>query len=304
MHASQRDTWQAVTTHNQYTHMSWLTKIKELGLTGSDQQRDSKIPSGLWQKCPSCDTALYVADMANKAYICSKCDHHLRMTARTRIDTFLDANERTELGAELSSQDFLKFRDVKKYKDRLTEARKKTGENEALITIAGSLKKLPIVTAAFEFSYMGGSMGSIVGEKFQLCCEYALEHRVPFVCFTASGGARMQEGLTSLFQMTKTSAATEQLKQHNIPYISILTDPTFGGVSASLAMLGDIIIAEPGASIGFAGARVIEQTVREKLPQGFQTSEFLLAQGAIDMVVNRAKMRDTVHSLLMMLSGR
>ena len=277
--------------------MSWLNKIRK-GLTGSNDGQDSKIPSGLWKTCPSCSTALYVPDLLKKVNICNKCEHHLRMTARDRIDSFLDSEGREEIGADLQSQDFLKFRDLKKYKDRLTEAKKKTDENEALIAISGRLKNLPVVISVFEFNYMGGSMGSIVGERFHLACEYALHNKVPHICFTASGGARMQEGLTSLFQMTKTSAACAAMKKQSLPYISVLTDPTYGGVSASLAMLGDIIIAEPGASIGFAGVRVIEQTVRETLPEGFQTSEFLLEHGAIDMVVNRIKMRDTIHSIL------
>ena len=281
--------------------MSWLDKIRQ-GLTGSNEGLDSKIPSGLWKTCPSCNTALYVPDLLKKLYICNKCDHHLRIAARDRIESFLDPEDREEIGSDLQSQDFLKFRDLKKYKDRLTDAKKKTGENEALIAMSGRLKKLPVVVSAFEFNYMGGSMGSIVGEKFNLACEYALHNKVPHICFSSSGGARMQEGLTSLFQMTKTSAACAAMKKQSLPYISVLTDPTYGGVSASLAMLGDIIIAEPGASIGFAGARVIEQTVREKLPEGFQTSEFLLEHGAIDMVVSRTEMRDTIHSILTTLA--
>lgn len=283
--------------------MSWLNKISK-GLTGSKDGQGSTIPSGLWKTCPKCNAALYVPELLKKLNICGTCEHHLRMTARDRIDAFLDPEGREEIGAHLQSQDFLKFRDLKKYKDRLTEAKKKTGENEALVVISGKLKGLPVVTSVFEFSYMGGSMGSIVGERFHLACEHALRNRAPHICFSASGGARMQEGLTSLFQMTKTSAACATMKKQSLPYISVLTDPTYGGVSASLAMLGDVIIAEPAASIGFAGARVIEQTVRETLPEGFQTSEFLLEHGAIDMVVKRAQMRDTIHSILTTLMPR
>lgn len=247
--------------------------------------KKSSVPEGLWHKCPSCDAVLYKPELEKTLNVCPKCDHHMRIDARTRLDIFLDAEGREELGADLEPVDRLKFRDSKKYKDRLAAAQKDTGEKDALIAMSGSLEGNPIVACAFEFSFMGGSMGAIVGERFVRAANVALEKRCPLVCFSASGGARMQEALISLMQMAKTSAVLARLREEGIPFISVLTDPVYGGVSASLAMLGDVIVGEPKALIGFAGPRVIEQTVREKLPEGFQRSEFLLEHGAIDMII-------------------
>jgi acetyl-CoA carboxylase carboxyl transferase subunit beta len=275
--------------------MSWLEKI--LPRTSSSSARRN-IPEGVWTKCTSCDAVLYRADLERNLGVCPKCDHHMRVSARTRLNNFLDPNTGKELAADLEPQDLLKFRDSKRYKDRLVAAQKQTNEKDAMIVMHGTLQQMPIVVASFEFEFMGGSMASVVGAKFVAGVEYALEHKVPFVCFSASGGARMQEALFSLMQMAKTSAALAKLSEQGLPYISVLTDPTMGGVSASLAMLGDVNIGEPKALIGFAGPRVIEQTVREKLPEGFQRSEFLLEHGAIDMIVDRREMRDTIGRLV------
>ncbi|PKM26336.1 MAG: acetyl-CoA carboxylase carboxyl transferase subunit beta [Gammaproteobacteria bacterium HGW-Gammaproteobacteria-13] len=265
--------------------------------------KKSSVPEGLWHKCPSCDSVLYKPELEKTLDVCPKCNHHMRIDARARLDIFLDAEGREELGADLEPVDRLKFRDSKKYKDRLIGAQKQTGEKDALVAIRGTLEGMPIVTCAFEFSFMGGSMGAIVGERFVRAANAALEQRCPLVCFSASGGARMQEALISLMQMAKTSAVLARLREEGIPFISVLTDPVYGGVSASLAMLGDVIVAEPRALIGFAGPRVIEQTVREKLPEGFQRSEFLLEHGAIDMIIHRAELRPRLARLLAQLMG-
>ena len=276
--------------------MSWLEKI----LTKSNivSSRKVSIPEGVWTKCTSCDQVLYHADLERNLEVCPKCDHHMRMKARRRLETFLDTDTQVEIAAELEPQDKLKFRDSKKYKDRLSAAQKATGEKDALVAMNGELLGLPVVACAFEFSFMGGSMGSVVGAKFVRAVDSAIEKNCPLVCFSASGGARMQEALMSLMQMAKTSAALERLSAKGLPFFSVLTDPTMGGVSASLAMLGDINIGEPKALIGFAGQRVIEQTVREKLPEGFQRSEFLLEHGAIDMIVDRREMRQRIAGLM------
>ncbi len=262
------------------------------------------VPEGLWDKCSRCNAILYRVELERNLEVCPKCGHHMRIGARKRLETFLDKEPITELGTELEPQDILKFRDSKKYKDRLAAAQKLTGEKDALIVIKGQVKGIPLVAAAIEFNFMGGSMGSVVGERFVLAVETCLNESIPLVCFSASGGARMQEALISLMQMAKTSAARARLSRQSIPYISILTDPTMGGVSASFAMLGDIHIAEPNALIGFAGPRVIEQTVRETLPEGFQRSEFLLEHGAIDMIVDRRDMRDQISEMLSILTHK
>lgn len=266
--------------------------------------KKSSVPEGLWHKCPSCESVLYKPELEKTLDVCPKCGHHMRIGARTRLDIFLDAEGREEIGAELEPVDRLKFRDSKKYKDRLTAAQRDTGEKDALIAMSGTLKQMPIVAVAFEFSFMGGSMGAIVGERFVRAANVALEQRCPMVCFAASGGARMQEALISLMQMAKTSAVLARLREEGIPFISVLTDPVYGGVSASLAMLGDVIVAEPKALIGFAGPRVIEQTVREKLPEGFQRSEFLLDHGAVDMIIPRAELRDRLGRLLAQMTHK
>lgn len=278
--------------------MSWLDKI--VPSMGRIQRKDrrSSIPDGLWRKCPKCDAVLYLPELEKHHNVCPKCDHHLRLTARKRLDWFLDAEGREEIAADLQPVDRLKFRDSKKYKDRLAAAQKETDENDALVVMRGTLDGLPVVAVAFEFTFMGGSMGAVVGEKFVRAAELALEENIPLVCFSASGGARMQEALFSLMQMAKTSAALEKLKQAGVPYISVLTDPVYGGVSASLAMLGDLNVAEPNALIGFAGPRVIEQTVREQLPEGFQRSEFLLEHGTVDMIIHRQEMRERLGGVL------
>lgn len=265
--------------------------------------KKSSVPEGLWHKCPSCDAVLYRPELEKTLDVCPKCNHHMRIGARARIDIFLDADGRVELGADLEPVDRLKFRDSKKYKDRLVGAQKQTGEKDALISMSGTLLGMPVVVSAFEFSFMGGSMGAIVGERFVRAANHALENRCPMICFAASGGARMQEALISLMQMAKTSAVLARLREEGIPFISVLTDPVYGGVSASLAMLGDVIVAEPKALIGFAGPRVIEQTVREKLPEGFQRSEFLLEHGAIDLIVSRQELRPRLGSLLAQMMG-
>lgn len=276
---------------------SWIEKI--LPNVGKNvEERRATVPEGLWRKCPKCDAVLYKPELDRCTNVCPKCDHHLRINARERIDIFLDVEGREELATELEPEDKLKFKDSKKYKDRLVAAQKETGEKDALVVVKGCVKGLPVVVAAFEFGFMGGSMGSIVGARFVAAVDECLKHRIPLICFSASGGARMQEALFSLMQMAKTSAALEGMKQQGIPYISYMTDPVYGGVSASLAMLGDINAAEPNALIGFAGPRVIEQTVRQKLPEGFQRSEFLVEHGAVDIIIHRHEMRDTVHRLL------
>ena len=282
--------------------MSWVDKL----LPPKIKSRASKksIPEGLWRKCPACAAVLYNAEIDSNLNVCPKCSHHMRIGARKRLDVFLGPQPRNEIGVALNPIDILKFKDTKKYKDRLSEAQKNTGEKDALIVIEGQVEAMPVVACAFEFSFMGGSMGSVVGERFVRGVAVCLEKKIPLVCFSASGGARMQEALLSLMQMSKTSAALARLGKEGIPYISVLTDPTMGGVSASLAMLGDIIIAEPKALIGFAGPRVIEQTVRETLPEGFQRSEFLLEHGAIDMIVDRRQMREEISRLLMMLTKK
>ena len=283
--------------------MSWFEKLMPSRIRTEVSEKRT-VPEGLWAKCPGCNAILYRAEMERNLDVCPKCDYHNRMSARRRLDTFLDAEPREELASELESADPLKFRDSKKYKDRLSQAIKGTGEKEAMVVMQGRLKGMDLVTAAFEFGFMGGSMGSVVGERFVRAAERSLEFGIPLVCFSASGGARMQESLFSLMQMAKTSAALGRLRERGIPYISVMTDPTMGGVSASLAMLGDVNVAEPNALIGFAGPRVIEQTVREKLPEGFQRSEFLLEHGALDMIVDRRDMRDRLFSLLGMLGGK
>ncbi|MCC5881560.1 MAG: acetyl-CoA carboxylase carboxyltransferase subunit beta [Halomonas sp.] len=282
--------------------MSWLDKI--VPSMGRIQRKDRRasVPDGLWRKCPKCEAVLYLPELEKHHNVCPKCDHHLRLTARKRLDWFLDKEGREEISAELEPVDRLKFRDSKKYKDRLNAAQKETGEKDALVAMRGSLDGLPVVVVAFEFTFMGGSMGAVVGEKFVRAATLAREERIPFICFSASGGARMQEALFSLMQMAKTSAALERLREAGVPYISVLTDPVFGGVSASLAMLGDLNVAEPNALIGFAGPRVIEQTVREKLPDGFQRSEFLLEHGTVDMIVPRSEIRARLGGVLRKLT--
>jgi acetyl-CoA carboxylase carboxyl transferase subunit beta len=283
--------------------MSWIDKILPSGVRKDDTAKRASVPEGLWKKCIKCDSVLYRPDLERNQDVCPKCDHHMRIGARQRLDFFLDKDDREELFADLEPVDRLKFKDKRKYRDRLTAAQKSTGEKDALIAMRGKLKGADLVTVAFEFNFHGGSMGYAVGEKFTRAATLALEHRIPFVCFSASGGARMQEALISLMQMAKTSAVIERLKIQGIPYISVMTDPIYGGVSASLALLGDINIAEPDARAGFAGPNIIEQTIRQKLPKGFQRSEFLLEHGAIDMIVPRAEMRDTIGSLLSKFAG-
>lgn len=278
--------------------MSWLDKIpqKVKRAVGSVQKRN--VPEGLWSKCDSCQTVLYRSDLESNAEVCPKCSHHNRVGARARLNTLLDPENRIEIGEEVSPVDALKFKDSKSYADRMKLAQKEVGEKDALIVMQGAIEGLPVVVAVFEFKFMGGSMGAVVGERFVRGVQAAIAQKSPFICVSASGGARMQEGLLSLMQMAKTSAALTKLSEAGMPYVSILTDPTMGGVSASFAMLGDIIIAEPNALIGFAGPRVIEQTVRETLPEGFQRAEFLLAHGAIDMIVDRREMRQKLASML------
>ena len=283
------------------SHSNWLEKILPAVRRPAENRR-SNVPEGLWRKCPRCDGVLYRPELERNMDVCPKCRHHLRIDARTRLALFLDEGEQTEIGADLAPVDRLKFRDSKKYKDRLAKAQESTGENDALVAVKGNLKEMPLVTTAFEFNFMGGSMGSVVGQRFVRAVDVCLEQQLPLVCFSASGGARMQEALFSLMQMARTSAALEKMREAGLPYISVMTDPVYGGVSASLAMLGDLNIAEPNALIGFAGPRVIEQTVRQKLPDGFQRSEFLLEHGALDMIVHRHDMRDTVHRLLAQLT--
>lgn len=282
--------------------MSWIDRI--FSKSTSSSSRKANVPEGVWTKCTSCEQVLYREELKRHLEVCPKCGHHMRIDARERLLGLLDQDSAQELAAELEPKDILKFKDLKKYKDRISAAQKDTGEKDALIVFYGTLYNMPIVAAASNFSFMGGSMGSVVGAKFVKAAEKAIEENCPFVCFSASGGARMQEALFSLMQMAKTSAVLAKMREKGVPFISVLTDPTLGGVSASFAMLGDINIAEPKALIGFAGPRVIEQTVREKLPEGFQRSEFLLEKGAIDMIVKRADMRNTLASLVSKLMNK
>ena len=281
--------------------MSWLQKLlpPKINRTGTGAKKN--VPEGLWSKCPSCAAVLYATDLEKNANVCPKCGYHNRISARGRLDLLLDPEGRFEIGVEVASVDSLKFKDDKRYPDRLEEAEKTTGETEALVVMQGAIKNVPLIVAIFEFEFMGGSMGSAVGERFVRGVHACLDQQLPLVCVTATGGARMQEGLFSLMQMAKTTAALTQLTARKLPFITVLTDPTMGGVSASFAMIGDIVIAEPRALIGFAGPRVIEQTVREKLPEGFQRAEFLLEKGAIDMIVDRRQMRDKLANLLTLL---
>jgi len=281
--------------------MSWLQKLlpPKINRTGTGAKKN--VPEGLWSKCPSCAAVLYATDLEKNANVCPKCGYHNRISARGRLDLLLDPEGRFEIGVEIASVDNLKFKDDKRYPERLEEAEKATGETEALIVMQGAIKNVPLIVAAFEFEFMGGSMGSAVGERFVRGVHACLDQQLPLVCVTATGGARMQEGLFSLMQMAKTTAALTQLTTRKLPFITVLTDPTMGGVSASFAMIGDVVIAEPRALIGFAGPRVIEQTVREKLPEGFQRAEFLLEKGAIDMIVDRRQMRDKLANLLTLL---
>lgn len=288
---------------NRETTISWFEKLMPSRIR-TEPSHKRAVPEGIWAKCPGCNAILYRAELERNLEVCPKCNYHNRIGARRRLDGFLDPEGREELGAEMESADPLKFKDLKRYKDRLAAAQKQTGEKEALVVLRGRLKGEPIVAAAFEYAFIGGSMGSVVGERFVRGVDSALELGVPLVCFAASGGARMQESLFSLLQMAKTSAALAQLRERGLPFISVMTDPTMGGVSASLAMLGDINIGEPGALIGFAGPRVIEQTVREKLPEGFQRSEFLLEKGALDMIVDRRDLREEIADALALLMRR
>ena len=280
--------------------MSWLEKI----LPSIGKNAKKNIPEGLWSKCPECNRVLYQEELERLHYVCPKCDHHLQISARKRLESFLDVEHQFEIAINLQSVDPLRFKDQKKYKDRYSEAQKSTKEKDALVVKKGLIKGIPIIAAAFDFSFMGGSMGSVVGEKFVRAADASIENKHPLVCFSSSGGARMQEGLFSLMQMSKTSLAVKLLSDNKIPFISVLTDPTMGGVSASLAMLGDVQIAEPNARIGFAGARVVEQTVREELPEGFQRSEFLLEKGAIDMIVHRSELRKKIYQILFALNHK
>ena len=282
--------------------MSWFEKLIPSKIRTTVRNRS--VPEGVWCKCPACDSVLYRAELERNLHVCPKCEHHQRINARTRLESFLDDGERQEIAANIKPVDTLKFKDSKRYKDRMIQAQQKTGENDALLAMQGTINGLPVVTVSFDFFFMGGSMGAVVGEKFVQAAQVALETKLPLICFSASGGARMQEGLFSLMQMAKTSAILTRLSNNGLPFISVLTDPTMGGVSASLAMLGDVNIAEPKALIGFAGPRVIEQTVRETLPEGFQRSEFLVEHGAVDMIIDRRDMRDRVASLLSMLQKR
>ncbi|WP_236011980.1 acetyl-CoA carboxylase, carboxyltransferase subunit beta [Marinobacter mangrovi] len=282
---------------------NWLDKIMPSMIRSDSKQRTS-VPEGLWKKCPKCGAFLYKPELDKNLDVCPKCQHHLRVTARRRLDIFLDEDGREEIGTDLEPWDRLKFKDSKRYKDRLASAQKGTREKDALVVMRGRTLGLPLVACAFEFNFMGGSMGQVVGERFVQAVNVSLKEGIPLVCFSASGGARMQEAILSLMQMAKTAAALERMKQAGIPFISVLTDPVFGGVSASLAMLGDLNIAEPYALIGFAGPRVIEQTVREKLPEGFQRSEFLLEHGAVDMIVERHDMRFRIASVLAKFTGQ
>jgi len=282
--------------------MSWFQKLLPPKIKRRFGDTKKNVPEGLWHKCPSCQAVLYYSDLEKNQSVCPKCHHHHRITARERIDQLLDGEGRFEVGAEVLPIDTLKFKDSKKYSDRLKTSKKNTDEDDALVVMQGSIHSVPVVVAVFEFGFMGGSMGSVVGERFVRGVQDSLEQNCPFICFAASGGARMQEGLLSLMQMAKTCAALTQLSEAKLPFISVLTDPTMGGVSASFAFMGDVVIAEPGALIGFAGARVIQQTVRETLPEGFQRAEFLLEHGAIDMIVDRREMRSQLATLITLLT--
>jgi len=281
--------------------MSWLQKLLPPRIKRDAGTQKKAVPEGLWSKCDSCEAVLYRTDLEKNLFVCPKCGHHNRISARERLDWLLDMEGRYEIGAEVTPVDALKFRDSKRYPDRLAAARGDTGEEDALVVMQGAIRDIPVVVAAFEFGFLGGSMGSVVGERFVRGVQFCVEQRLPFICFTATGGARMQEGLLSLMQMAKTCAALTRLSDDRLPFISVLTDPTMGGVSASFAMIGDVVIAEPKALVGFAGPRVIEQTVRETLPEGFQRAEFLLQKGAIDMIVDRREMRDALARLLALL---
>lgn len=283
--------------------MSWLEKIIPK-FDPIEGKRTNKVPEGLWEKCVKCDAVMYKPELEKVLDVCPKCDHHIRIGARKRLDIFLDPQNRRELATDVLPIDRLKFKDIKKYKDRLATAQKETGEKDALVAMKGELKGMPIVAVAFEFAFHGGSMGYVVGERFARAATLALEENIPLVCFSATGGARMQEALISLMQMAKTSAVIERLKMQGTPYVSVMTDPVYGGVSASLALLGDLNVAEPGARAGFAGPGIIEQTIRQKLPKGFQRAEFLLDHGAIDMIIHRRDMRDKVASLLAKFTRR
>ena len=276
---------------------SWFEKLLPSFIRKGTTKK-STIPEGLWQSCPACNNILYVPELEANLYVCTKCDHHIRLGARKRLELFLDNLGTKEISENKSPKDWLKFKDTKTYKERINSAEKTSNESEALIVMEGTINKLPLVVAAFEFRFMGGSMGSVVGQKFVEAVNHALTHQLPFVCFSTSGGARMQESLVSLYQMAKTSAAIEKMHQAHLPYISVMIDPIYGGVSASLATLGDINIAEPKALVGFTGPRVIEQTLNVQLPEGFQRSEFLLEHGAIDMIVHRKDLKDTIHRLI------
>ncbi len=282
--------------------MNWFEKI--LPSIKQVAERKKSVPEGLWTKCPKCESTLYRAEVSRNQEVCPKCDHHMRLGGRKRLETFVDEGSFVETSADISPVDRLKFKDLKKYKDRISQAQKATGEKDSFITGSGTINGLPVMVAAFEFKFMGGSMGSVVGEKFVRAVDEAIAKQTPFICFSASGGARMQEALFSLMQMAKTSAALGRLREAGLPFISVLTDPTMGGVSASFAMLGDLNVAEPKALIGFAGPRVIEQTVREKLPEGFQRSEFLLEHGAIDRIIHRHKLRDELADICKMLQKK
>ncbi|MFA5703315.1 MAG: acetyl-CoA carboxylase, carboxyltransferase subunit beta [Advenella sp.] len=282
--------------------MSWLDKILPPRINKKADSGARRVPEGVWVKCPSCETALYKEDLVRALNVCPKCEHHMRLSSRARIDSLLDAEGRVEIGDHIRSTDPLKFKDSRKYPERLAEAVKQTNETDALVVMSGAIMSLPVTLACFEFNFMGGSMGSVVGERFVRGVQAAIENRTPFICVSASGGARMQESLFSLMQMAKTNAMLTRLAAEGLPFISVLTDPTMGGVSASFAFMGDVVIAEPKALIGFAGPRVIEQTVREQLPEGFQRAEFLLEKGAVDMVVNRHDLREELARLMALLT--
>jgi acetyl-CoA carboxylase carboxyl transferase subunit beta len=283
--------------------MSWLQKLLPPKIQRTGGAARKTVPEGLWTKCAACDAVLYSTDLEKNLNVCPKCAHHERLGARPRLDALLDPDGRFEIGAEVLPVDTLKFKDSRRYTERLAEAQEQTAESDALVVMQGSIKALGVVCAAFEFDFLGGSMGSVVGERFVRGVRVAIEQKLPFVCVTASGGARMQEGLLSLVQMAKTNAALTELAERRLPFVSVLSDPTMGGVSASFAMIGDVVLAEPKALIGFAGPRVIEQTVRQKLPEGFQRAEFLLEKGAIDMIVDRRQLRDKLHAILSLLQG-
>lgn len=282
--------------------MSWFEKIVPSRIKTRKKQRSKSVPEGVWMKCPECKSQLYRAEIEKNLFVCNKCDHHMRISARDRLNQFLDQVSQSELFPNIISVDPLNFEDTKKYKDRLAHSKEVTGESDALLVMEGTLNSIQVVACAFEFKFLGGSMGSVVGEKFVRAVDRSIQNRAPLICFSASGGARMQEAILSLMQLAKTTSALVDLAAEKIPFISVLTDPTTGGVSASLAMLGDIIIAEPGALIGFAGPRVIKQTVGQKLPSGFQTSQFLMEKGALDMIVDRREMRDTITELILILT--